>query len=340
MTDYTNLITHPIPLTEEECSLFRSNKKFENKHRWISILKDKLNDVLQHPHDPQISRQPPMDIAVNYDNIKVERQSLISFPIVIRNVPQDEIQQISRQLEKVLPDIIHRQSLIEYPFRQQQTLQRQKQFLYRQEPYKQFIRSNSLHSKKSPYHEKIINLIHTLKPLPPFGELQLYSMEQRKKVLDGMFENKEWRGILDDYIKRYINDRFDELAKLLAEQDIKFVKQNNILKTIKVFKWVYADFPTPKLAKHRLQIVVFLSHQRKRDNVLVRLHPYQPGKLLAKRQSGDGEQQVKEFNILQGQSQQQEEEGEDIPKIIIQQLQRDGTTSQRVIPFSTIIKKS
>jgi hypothetical protein len=104
---------------------------------------------------------------------------------------------------------------------------------------------------------------------------------------------------LEDYIKRYINDRFDELVKLLSEQDIKFVQQNNILKTNNVFKWVYADFPTPKLAKHhRLQIVVFLSHQRKRDNVLIRLHSYQPGKLLAKRQSGDGEQQVKEFNIL------------------------------------------
>ena len=91
-----------------------------------------------------------------------------------------------------------------------------------------------------------------------------------------------------------------------------------------------------------VQIVVFLSHQRKRDNVLILLHPYQPGKLLAKRQSGDGEQQVKEFNILQGQSQQEEEEGEEIPKVMLRQLrnQRDGTTSLRDISFSTIIKKS
>jgi hypothetical protein len=66
---------------------------------------------------------------------------------------------------------------------------------------------------------------------------------------------------------------------------------------------------------------------------LIRLHPYQPGKLLAKRQSDDGEQQVKEFNILQGQS-QQEEEGEEIPKIMLRQLQ-----NQRDVSFSTIVKK-
>ena len=47
MEEYTiNLVRQPVPLTTEESSLFRS-KKFENKYRWISKLKDRLNDVLR-----------------------------------------------------------------------------------------------------------------------------------------------------------------------------------------------------------------------------------------------------------------------------------------------------
>uniref|UniRef100_A0A6C0D1X2 Uncharacterized protein n=1 Tax=viral metagenome TaxID=1070528 RepID=A0A6C0D1X2_9ZZZZ len=350
MEEYTiNLVRRPIPLTTQESSLFTSTKKFDNKYRWISKLKNRLNDVVR-----QMDRNFMLNmlkISVDSKNVKVSNGELVSFPIIFRTIfptMQQEDKKIPQEiiqgLVEKLPEIIHQQSPHQYIFRKQQTQKRQIQFLSGKQQYQKFINFYSLTSSRSPYHIFLINLILKLKHLPPFSNLLAYSTEQREKIIEGMIKDENFKGLIDTYIGKYIDSRWKEFSDFLNEQNITLI-HDDILKSIKVFKWVYADFPTPKLAQHRLQILSFLSSHP--PTLFIRLDPYQSGKLLAKRIISGDSSQVKIFRILQ------QEDGEEdtsisseqskiskIPNVMIQQVQHQQIPpSERILPFSRIVKK-
>ena len=339
MEEYTiNLVRQPVPLTTEESSLFRS-KKFENKYRWISKLKDRLNDVLRQRR-LQYGGDEVLNVSVDYDNVRVSKEGLVSFPVIFRNRQQDKVPEgVVQGLIKKLPEIIHQQSPRQYVFRKQQTQKRQTQFLSRKEQYQKFINFYSLTSSRSPYHIFLINLISKLKPLPSFPNLLEYSSEQREKIMEGMIKDENFKGLFEDYIGKYIDSRWKEFSHFLNEKGIRLM-YDDIMKSIKVFKWVYGDFPTPKLARHRLQILSFLSSHP--PTLLIRLDPYQCGKLLTKRILPGDSSQVKIFRILQ----QEEDETSissgqyKIPNVMVQQVQNQQIPpSERIIPFSRIVNK-
>jgi hypothetical protein len=347
-----NLVNDRIHLSREESSLFRSTKKFENKYRWVSKIKDKINQQLEMGMR-QRRRQPlnPLNVKmVDYDSIKIQKDQLVSFPVQIRkgndviNI-QDLQTQDKQQLDHInLGEIIHELSLLQYHTRKFQTQQRQKQFFYRQQNFRKFMTEFLKHPDTLQNEEMkiVMSSLHL-----PFEHLLTLKVQERVQVIDQLFKRLKLsktdqqqdmiKTAMTKYIDHYIEKQFLNFRKFLQEKQIQFP----LMKMIKVFKWVYADFPFPTLLHHRLQIVEFLHLQPSSLNI--RLDPYYPGKLLVKYISSSSLPEVKIFRILEKES--SHPTSSSIPNVMLQQqihekhAKHQGPIFGTMVTFTQIVQR-